>query len=50
MKNGFLPFGIGSGKDANTVITREMLEDFSVILKLIILEIFNQELPFKEKN
>ncbi len=49
MKNGFLPFGIGSGKDANTVITREMLEDFSVILKLLILEIFDKELPFKEK-
>jgi hypothetical protein len=49
MKSGFLPFGIGSGKDVKTAITSEMLEDFSVILKLLILEIFNQELPFKEK-
>ena len=49
MKNGFLPFGIGSGKDANTVITNEMLEDFKVIIKLLILEIFNPEIPFKEK-
>lgn len=49
MKNGFLPFGIGSGKDANTVITSEMLEDFKVIIKLLILEIFNPEIPFKEK-
>jgi hypothetical protein len=50
MKSGFLPFGIGSAKDVNTAITSEMLEDFSVILKLLILEIFNQELPFKEKG
>lgn len=49
MKSGFLPFGIGSGKEANTIITSEMLEDFKVILKLLILEIFNPELPFKEK-
>jgi hypothetical protein len=49
MKNGFLPFGIGSGKDANTSITNEMIEDFKVIMKLLILEIFNPEIPFKEK-
>lgn len=49
MKNGFLPFGIGSGKEANTIITNEMLEDFKVIMKLLILEIFNPEIPFKEK-
>ncbi len=49
MKNGFLPFGIGSGKEANTSITNEMLEDFKVIMKLLILEIFNPEIPFKEK-
>jgi hypothetical protein len=49
MKSGFLPFGVGSGKEANTIITSEMLEDFKVILKLLILEIFNPELPFKEK-
>ena len=50
MKSGFLPFGIGSGKEANTIITSEMLEDFKAILKLLILEIFNPELPFKEKG
>lgn len=49
MKNGFLPFGIGTRKDANTSITNEMLEDFKVIIKLLILEIFNPEIPFKEK-
>jgi hypothetical protein len=49
LKNGFLPFGIGSGKDSNTVITSEMLEDFKVIIKLLILEIFDPEIPFKEK-
>jgi hypothetical protein len=26
-----------------------MIEDFKVIIKLLILEIFNPEIPFKEK-
>ncbi len=50
MKKGFLPVLIGSGKEALPEISTEMLEDFKVILKLVILEIFNPELPFKEKG
>lgn len=49
MKNGFLPFGLGKGKDAELVISTEILEDFKSELETLILEIFNPEIPFKEK-
>jgi hypothetical protein len=49
MKKGFLPLVIGTGKEAVHVISNEMIEDFKVIIKLLILEIFNPEIPFKEK-
>ena len=49
MKNGFLPFGLGKGKDADVVISIEILEDFKAELETLILEIFNAEIPFKEK-
>lgn len=49
MKNGFLPFGIGKGKETDILITKEIIDDFKMVLKLLILEIFNPEIPFKEK-
>jgi ATP-dependent helicase/DNAse subunit B len=49
MKNGFLPFGLGKGKDAELIISTEILEDFKSELETLILEIFNPEIPFKEK-
>jgi hypothetical protein len=49
MKIGFMPFGITAGKEVETIISNEMIEDFKVIMKLLILDIFNPELPFKEK-
>ena len=49
MKSGFLPFGLGKGKDAELVISTEILEDFKSELETLILEIFNPEIPFKEK-
>jgi hypothetical protein len=49
MKNGFLPFGLGIGKDAELVISNDILEDFKSELETLILEIFNPEIPFKEK-
>ncbi|WP_288980557.1 PD-(D/E)XK nuclease family protein [uncultured Flavobacterium sp.] len=48
-KNGFLPFGLGIGKDAELVISNDILEDFKSELETLILEIFNPEIPFKEK-
>lgn len=49
MKNGFLPFGLGKGKEAELVISTEILEDFKLELEKLIVEIFNPEIPFKEK-
>ncbi|UGS23805.1 PD-(D/E)XK nuclease family protein [Flavobacterium channae] len=49
MKNGFLPFGLGKGKDSELVISGEILEDFKKELQKLILEIFNTEVAFKEK-
>jgi len=49
MKNGFLPFGLGKGKDAEFAISTKILEDFKAELEMLIVEIFNPEIPFKEK-
>ena len=49
MKNGFLPFGLGKGKDAELVISNVILQDFKSELETLIVEIFNPEIPFKEK-
>uniref|UniRef100_UPI004047D561 PD-(D/E)XK nuclease family protein n=2 Tax=Flavobacterium sp. TaxID=239 RepID=UPI004047D561 len=49
MKSGFLPFGLGKGKDAELVISNEIIEDFKSELEKLIVEIFNPEIPFKEK-
>ena len=49
MKSGFLPFGLGKGKDSELAISTEILEDFKAELETLIVEIFNAEIPFKEK-
>jgi hypothetical protein len=49
MKSGFLPFGLGKGKDTELAISTEILEDFEAELETLIVEIFNPEIPFKEK-
>jgi hypothetical protein len=49
MKSGFLPFGLGKGKDSEIAISSEILEDFKSELETLIMEIFNAEIPFKEK-
>lgn len=49
MKNGFLPFGLGKGKDAELAVSKDILEDFKSELEKLIVEIFNPDIPFKEK-
>ena len=52
MKNGFLPFTfkIGSGKNAinETIITQEYLDNFTEELVILIQEILNPVISFKE--
>jgi hypothetical protein len=49
MKSGFLPFGLGKRKDTELAISTDILEDFKAELETLIVEIFNPEIPFKEK-
>ena len=48
MKEGFMPFGLGKGKNAITEINLETIEEFKIELVHLILEILNEEIPFKE--
>jgi len=50
MKGGFLPFGFGKGRGviSETIITSEILDNFTEELVLLILEILNPVISFKE--
>jgi len=49
LKKGFMKFGL-KGKPKQTIITIDILAEFTVELKDLILEIFNKEIPFIEKE
>jgi hypothetical protein len=48
MKEGFMPFGFGKGKNSETEITSETIELFKIELLHLVLEILDKEIPFKE--
>lgn len=48
MKEGFMPFGLGKGKNAITEINLETIEQFKIELVHLILNILNEKTPFKE--
>ena len=54
LKEGFLKFSLkekqGTKTLKNSVITKEILDDFQEQLNLLILEICNPEIPFIEKE
>lgn len=49
MKAGFMPFGLGKGKNVISEINKETIEDFKISILGLIQEILNPEIPFKEK-
>jgi ATP-dependent helicase/DNAse subunit B len=49
MKEGFMAFGLGKGKNSVTEITPETIVSFKKELLHLILEILDKEIPFKEK-
>jgi hypothetical protein len=49
MKEGFMPFGLGKGKNSITEVTSETIESFKIELIHLILEILDKEISFKEK-
>ena len=54
LKSGFLKFSkkdkVGSYANKETLITDETLENFTLELKKLILEICNADIPFTEKD
>lgn len=48
MKAGFMPFGLGRGKEVINNIDQTILEDFKAELVNLILRILDPETPFKE--
>ncbi|WP_338408882.1 PD-(D/E)XK nuclease family protein [uncultured Flavobacterium sp.] len=49
MKAGFMPFGLGKGKNSIHEINQETIVNFKQSLLSLILEILNPEIPFEEK-
>lgn len=51
MRAGFMPFGFGKGRGvvSQTTITKEILQQFKEELVVLIAEILNNQLSFKEK-
>lgn len=48
MKSGFMPFGIKEGKELDSLVTSQTLEDFKNELIELILEILNPKIDFVE--
>ena len=49
LKSGFLPFSFKDGKEENTVINKEILNDYLEQMVMLLNEILNEEKPFEEK-
>lgn len=50
LKAGFLPFNFKTEKGVNTAITVEILENFLAQIVILLAEIVNIDVPFKEKE
>ena len=48
LNSGFLKMNFGVGRSTDSNISKDKMEDFMVELKLILKEIFNPDIPFKE--
>ena len=49
LKAGFLPFNFKTGKEATSIITQEILDDYLEQIVLLLAEILNETIPFVEK-
>ncbi|MBC7493991.1 MAG: hypothetical protein H7221_03205, partial [Flavobacterium sp.] len=50
LKSGFLPFTFKVGKVETTIITDEILDNYCAQIVLLLNEILDQNLPFKENS
>jgi hypothetical protein len=49
LKSGFMPFTFKVGKEINTIIDKEMLQDYLEQIVVILREILDENIPFEEK-
>ena len=49
LKSGFLPFTFKDGKELNTIITSDTIKQYLEQITILLVEIFDQNIPFEEK-
>lgn len=49
LKSGFMPFTFKVGKEINTIIDKEMLQDYLEQIVIMLREILDENIPFEEK-
>jgi hypothetical protein len=49
LKSGFMPFTFKVGKEVNTIIDKEMLQDYLEQIVILLREILDVNIPFEEK-
>jgi len=49
LKSGFLPFTFKEGKELNTIISKETIDQYLEQITILLVEIFDQNIPFEEK-
>jgi hypothetical protein len=49
LKAGFMPFNFKVGKEVNTIINKETLNDYLEQIVVLLREILDENIPFEEK-
>jgi hypothetical protein len=49
LKSGFLPFTFKEGKELNSIISKETIDQYLEQITFLLVEIFDQNIPFEEK-
>jgi hypothetical protein len=49
LKSGFLPFTFKQGKELNTIISKETIDQYLEQITILLVEILDENIPFEEK-
>lgn len=49
LKSGFLPFTFKEGKELNSIITKDTINQYLEQITILLVEIFDENIPFEEK-
>ena len=49
LKSGFLPFTFKEGKELNTIISKETIDQYLEQITILLVEILDENIPFEEK-